>query len=127
MFQFFKNDVKKVGQECNKLTQPGFKRNCFNALARQLYLIIDGKSEKVFQLCALMPAGWTNYCVGISALTYLGVGDTELPFDVCGKIEEAGKEECYRELIDPIKKFFQNTDLCNKIKDEIWRNRCKNG
>ena len=125
MFQFFRGDIKKVGQECHKLSDPGFKRNCFNALARQIHPLTDGKTERVFEMCKLMPGEWVDYCIATNAVAYLGVGDTELPFDICEEMQDPGRGECYKALIGPMK--FLNVDLCDKISDETWRNKCKQG
>ena len=62
----------------------------------------------------------------VNANAYFSVGDRETPFAICDRIQETAKDQCYNKLVVTIKyqKKEEISDLCNKIKEETWRERC---
>jgi hypothetical protein len=126
MYQQFRGDIAKVGRECNRVPDPENKKMCFNGLARQIHPVTAGITDRVFEMCGLLPAEWNNYCVNANALAYFGVGDRELPFEICNRVsQEENKAECYQGLIGFIRNSGENYDkLCGKINDIVWKDAC---
>lgn len=125
-YQLFKGDIKKVGQLCDRVKENENKEMCFNGLARQIHPITAGDVDAVFGICSLLPGEWNNYCVVINANAYFSVGDREIPFAICDRIQETAKDQCYNKLVVTIKyqKKKEIPDLCGKIKEETWREKC---
>lgn len=127
MYQLFDRDIKRVGQECHRVSDPENKKMCFNGLSRQIHPLTAGKIELTFKLCSLLPTEWNNYCVVVNAQSYFGVGDRELPFSVCNSVDESAKDECYRSIIGSIGAYGEDRQkLCPKIEDKEWRETCLN-
>lgn len=129
MYQMFHGDLARVGQECLKVKNPDFKETCFNGLSRQIHPITSGDIDKVFSLCGLLPAEWINYCQTTVARSDFSVGGRALPFQICGRSEEAEKRDCYTKLFSTISAYSapsQKTEFCSLISEVSWRTACKN-
>ena len=132
MHEIFKGDLRRIGEECVKLTSDDFKTTCFNALSRQIHPFTDGSADKTFVLCSNMPSKeWEHYCVKVIASADFSVGGRDVGFDICDKIyQQVHREECYGNLIGQIKAFAKNSEeknlWCNKIKEESLREECLN-
>ena len=128
MYQMFGQDVTPVGVECLKLGNNIYKETCFDSLARQIHPVTNGNPDEVFRLCGLMPQGFETACITSIVRAAFGVGDRELPFSLCERIEETSKISCYQSLGGIIKSYYANSQdgqaLCEKITNPKWRNLC---
>jgi len=130
MFQLFEGDVQKVGAECVKLQNSTYQKTCFNSLARQIHPVIQGDRDTAFELCGLMPNDWIHYCISTVAVSEFSVGGRDLPFEICAGIDSSGKESCYPTLFG-IMQVYTNTpeeytQLCEKIQEDLWKDKCLN-
>lgn len=130
MYTQFKGDIKKIGEECDRLTNSTYKATCFDALARQIHPIVKGSVDETFNQCQKMPSeSWNNACVVSIARAFFSVGDLTTPFEICNKIQDSGKKDCYQNLLGYINYVVQAEDqkqtLCNKISDQTWKNNCQ--
>ncbi|MBA3733149.1 hypothetical protein H0W91_02105 [Patescibacteria group bacterium] len=130
IYQFYKGDVKKVGQNlCLPLTNPEYQRMCFDGLSRQIHPLTQGSSTKTLSLCGLMPnSKWKNFCVGVNASASYAVGDHNVPFKICAEVSEDGKGECYERIFGIAKAYSKtSTDFkleCNKVTEQSWKEQC---
>jgi len=128
IYEFFNGDVRKIGEECLKVDNPHHKKTCFNGLARLIHPITEGSVDTTFQLCALMPSGWINYCITTIAIADFSVGGRDTSFKICARIDESVKESCYNSLYGMIS-IYTNTpeehnELCSKIQEDEWQQKC---
>ena len=129
MYRIYDGDIAKIGKECAGVEKPEFKEQCFNGLARQIHPVAGDNIDKTFDMCALMPENRENYCLSIVASADFSVGGRELPFGICNRMYTENRgDSCYRELVDTLKIYESNkkqrTELCAKIKDPAWRDKC---
>jgi hypothetical protein len=128
MYQQFHGDLKKVADQCAKVKPDNFMEMCYNGLSRQIHPIAAGNLDQTFNLCGLLGGRWTDYCIVINDNAAFSVGDRSLPFAICARIDDVSRDNCYQGLIGEInvysKSSAEHTELCNKINDETWRNRC---
>lgn len=130
MYQQFRGDLKKVADQCAKITPANLEDMCYNGLSRQIHPIAAGSLDKTFQLCSLLGGQWTDYCININDTASFSVGDRSLPFAICEKIDAAGKDQCYQGLVGMINAYAKSPDehssWCDKVTDSTWQERCKN-
>ncbi|MEO5635204.1 MAG: hypothetical protein ABIS26_02610 [Candidatus Paceibacterota bacterium] len=132
IYQYYQGDVKKVADNlCAKVTDENFKQTCFDGLARQIHPLTEGKAEKVLSYCSLMPdQRWKNFCTSVNAGASYSVGDHISPFQICGAIDQSGKEECYSRVISMMKSYQKPgenlAEMCAQITDKEWQDRCQN-
>lgn len=129
MYQLFGRDIEKVGQACLAVENPVLQKTCFDGLARQIQPLTKGSVSLSFSLCALMPSGWVDFCVITLAASGFGVGDREIPFQLCAQIDSSvSKKECYHTLSGMVRfyarSFQERKQWCEKIKDETFRRGC---
>jgi len=129
LYQRFQGDVERVGEECLNIEDSTHQRTCFNGLARQIHPITAGSVDTTFELCEKMPTDWIDYCVLTVAGSAFGVGDREVPFQICGRIEAVEtKKECFSTLSGHIGAYAKNTqeqqEWCRKILDNSIRENC---
>lgn len=125
--KLFKGNLSKVGSECVKLDNNVSKSACFDGVFRALSSdtkeIVDLKFEK----CNKMPSSWINKCIAIQSQAGYMQGDRKYAFEICARINETGKEECYNMLFR-IMKYYSSSDersaLCSKIKQIHWQKEC---
>ncbi len=126
MYRSFNGDLERVGYECLKLQNSIYQRTCFDAIARQIHPNSKGNPAEVLRNCNLMPSEWINSCIISVAGTELSVGGKVLPYELCSRIGESSKTDCYRRIAEVIatNKFADRKDLCNKIPILEQRNNC---
>ncbi|MEK7534024.1 MAG: hypothetical protein AAB600_01675 [Patescibacteria group bacterium] len=129
MYQMFKADLGKVGEECLKLTDNTYKITCFDGLARQIHPLTKGNAQEVFKLCSTMPSVWVDPCITSIAKAAFSVGDTTIPFKLCSQVHENSKASCFETLADIIQAYTRNNlkerkTLCDKIPNIIFRQKC---
>ena len=123
--------IKRTGSElCAKVKKPEFEQMCFDGLSRQIHPLTEGKAEKTLELCSLMPSQkWNNYCVSVNAGASYAVGDHSVPFEICAKIGESGKEECYGRVFSNMRAYVKPNEnlkaLCAKVSEPTWRSKCE--
>lgn len=129
MYQMFKGDIKRVGEECLKVENPEHRRICFNGLSRQIHPLTKSNVDKTFQLCSLLPTGWVNYCSTTVALSDFSVGGRDSAFKICNKIDGSGKENCYSSLFGTMSVYARTSDeyreFCGMISEERWQEECR--
>lgn len=130
MYQMFHEDLARVAKECVRLTNTVYQKTCFDSLARQIHPLTHGGVEKTFLLCSTMPKPWDNACVISIAKASFGVGDRTIPFELCERIENDVKTQCFQELSDIITSYTMNDlkqkdILCNKLPTSPLQQRCK--
>ncbi len=128
MYQMFKGDLRKVGDECLKVKNSDHQKTCFNGLSRQIHPLTKGDVNSTFELCSLLPPEWVDYCTTTIALSDFSVGGRDLSFKICAKINESGKESCYHSLYG-VMLVYSNTDeeyqkFCSDILEEEWKKGC---
>jgi len=128
MYQMFKGDLKKVGEECLKVKDSNHQKTCFNGLARQIHPLTKGDVDTAFSLCSLLPIDWVSYCVTTIALSDFSVGGRDLPFEICAKIDESEKERCYYGLYGVMSVYSKTNEeyreFCKNISEESWWQKC---
>src|SRR3989344_9342082 len=96
------------------------KSMCFNGLARQIHSVASDNVDAVFGMCGLLPSEWFNYCINSIVAAEYSVGGRELPFEICNRVGQESRAECYEGLIGLIKNSGENyNNLCDKIRDVI--------
>lgn len=125
MYQMFKGNLTKVGEECLKVVNSTHQKTCFNALARQIHPLTKGNVDSTFQLCNLLPSTWVNYCATTVALSDFSVGGRDSSYKICAGINESGKKECYSSLYGVMAVYSRSQDeyrkFCQDILEEKWR------
>ena len=129
MYQIFKGDIKKVGEECLKVKNTTYQGICFNALARQIHPLTKGSVDSTFELCGKLPRDRVSYCIITVALSDFSVGGRDLSFKICARIDESGKEYCYRSLYGVMSIYARTLDehkeFCTYIQEGRWEQECK--
>lgn len=131
MYQIFRGDVAKVGQQCLKLTNKIYQRTCFDGLARQIHPLTKGSAEQTFRLCSLMPKDWIDPCIISIVKAEFGVGGREIPFILCERVNANSRSACYNGLAEIIKSYTTNNkterqNLCLKLPDQTIQSSCLN-
>jgi hypothetical protein len=129
-FQFYQGDLKKVANVCLQVKNPQYQNMCFDGLARQIHPLTDGLTTKTLGLCSLMPSQkWDDFCVSVNAGASYAVGDRVEPFEICGAIEESGKDDCYNRIFADMNAYRKPgdnfKDQCSKISDADFRAECE--
>lgn len=128
MYGQFGGDIGKIGVECGKINQSDLMEMCYNGLARQIHPIAAGNIDKTFDLCGKMDGKWIDYCILTNGTAAFSVGDRSLPVEICDRIDAAAKDKCYQGLIGMIaiyaKSDGEHSVACDKIDNQIWRDRC---
>lgn len=127
MYQLFGGNIKKVGEECLKVGEPSLKRTCFDGLARQIHPETFGSVDKVFSLCSLVPKDWVEECVLTIVGAFYSVGDHEVPFKICQRLDGAEKMRCEDRLSNLIRFNFSPEGkevLCERITTPQPRETC---
>ena len=132
MYQLFQGDIARVGQECLAVENPLFQKTCFDGLARQIHPLTKSDVFLSFSLCGLMPSDWVDFCVITIAASGFGVGDREVPFQICAHFKDsAPQKECYRTLSGMIKFHARSSQekqqWCGRIQDEAFLKECLAG
>jgi hypothetical protein len=130
MYQLFGRDIKKVGLKCDQVGDEKNREMCFDGLSRQIHPLTAGKTPRTFELCALLPSfKWNNYCVGVNAASSYGVGDRNIPFELCANIHPTGKLDCYGKLFSIMRTYQKDGEdtkkLCGKVSDLDFRKKCE--
>jgi hypothetical protein len=132
MFQHFKGDLKKTAEGCDAVTNPEYKKTCYNNFARQIHPLTEGKKEKVISLCQNATGKeWQDYCVITNMTASWSVGDRQMPFELCSSFEEPLQSQCFDQLIGMINFEYGNKPdqkklYCEKISNPNEKNRCLN-
>ncbi len=125
MYQMFKGNITRVGEECLKVENSTHQKTCFNALARQIHPLTKGDANSAFKLCSFLPPEWTNYCTTVIAVSDFSVGGRDMSFKICARINEAEKENCYGSLHSIISVYSRTPEeyqrFCQGILEEKWR------
>lgn len=128
LYQYYGGDLKKVGETCLTVRPEDAKSTCFDGLSRQIHPITQNKPDEVFRLCANLPADWQNFCHISNVKAAFSVGDRSMPYEVCARIDQGAKAECYQSLSGIIAAYAtspdQKREWCNKIKDTDYRKSC---
>ena len=128
MYRYFRGDVKKIGEECLKVNDTTHQKTCFNGLARQIHPITKSNVDIAFQYCEQMPQDWIDYCLTTITTADFSVGGRDMSFQICARIGEQGKEQCYQNLFAAMKAYSPMREdyekLCQKILEDEWRQRC---
>ncbi len=128
MYQMFKGDIKKVGEECLKVKNAEHQKICFNGLSRQIHPLTKGDADTAFKLCSLLPSQWVNYCLTTITLSDFSVGGRDLSFKICARINVSEKENCYTSLFGVMSVYDSTSDehenSCKNILEESWQEKC---
>lgn len=128
LYQLYRGDLKKVGKICLEVKNQTWQKTCFDGLARQIHPLTKGQSEEVFRQCGLMPGGWVGACVSSIAKAAYSVGDRDLPYVLCSRLEGKDGEDCYNLLIAIIKSYYPDLDKrqtsCEKVPAGNLRDKC---
>lgn len=128
MYAVFKGDLRKIADECGKLTDKGLQSTCFDALARQIHPLAKGSPAEINRMCAFMPEDRINACIISVAKAEFSVGGREVPFSLCSKLREDSQQVCYDEIASFISIYAKSkeevTQLCRKIPNVAWRAKC---
>lgn len=128
MYQQFHGDIRKVGDQCGKIKQTNLMEMCYNGLSRQIHPIAGGNIDKTFDLCGQLGGKWVDFCIIVNETASFSVGDRSLPFAICQRINAESRDSCYQGLVGMIniyaKSSAEQTDWCNKIDNQTWRERC---
>ncbi len=131
MYVQFHGDLKKVASYCDAVQDPDLQGMCYNNFARQIHPLTNGKTDAAFALCQNATGEkWQNYCLETIASAAFSVGDHEkMPFEICSRIGESSKKECYQELSGMIwgeagKDVSVGDELCGRIQDKTFREEC---
>lgn len=129
MYRVFEGDLEKIGSECLKVEDKILRETCFNGTARQIHPITGGNADKVFEMCALMPREWENYCLITIASADFSVGGRELPFEMCNRMNRENRgDECYSKLLGNIDIYIkdkkEHTFWCGKIENLKYQVKC---
>ena len=129
MYQLFGGDIKRIGEECLKVTNSEYRKTCFDSVARQIHPLTEGNPEKVFSMCGLIPKEWQDACIASIAKAAFTVGDRVLPFTLCNKLEGRGQDTYYELLIPTMKAYIpdreKRSDVCKEINPLEWKNQCQ--
>lgn len=107
MFQLFKGDLERVGQECLKLTNNEYQKTCFDALARQIHPLTRGSVDQTFALCHKMPNDWIDPCIFTIVGAYYSVGDRVIPYEICNRLTNERKDYCDKYLASVVKSYSE--------------------
>ncbi len=128
MYQMLKGDIKKVGEQCLKVTNSTHQKICFNALARQIHPIAKGDTDSTFKLCNLLPTEWINYCMTTVAVSDFSVGGRDLSFKICSNISEESKGDCYNSVFGSMSVYARSQEefnsFCIHVLEENWKSYC---
>ncbi len=128
MYRLFRGDIQKIGEQCGQLTQIDLLYMCYNGLSRQIHPIAAGSLDQTFKLCGQLSGTWVDYCISTNATASFSVGDRTLPFQICDRIDQNGKNQCYSGLVAQIGAYAKiredRSSWCAKIKDQAWKDQC---
>ncbi len=128
IYQFFHQDLKKVSQVCDSLSNPFYQKACFNALARQIHPLAAGNVEKTGELCALLPLSRQGECIITNAVSGFAVGDRKTPYLLCAQIDLSQKAQCYHELQDTMAAYaktpLDRREFCDGVLEAVWQKLC---
>lgn len=130
MYQQYRGDLRKVGQECEKLENQNYKVTCFDAIARQINPLSNGDRQSMIQMCSQMPSEhWSDECIYSNVRSSFSVGDRTLPFTTCASLPGSKKLTCYRTLKDMIAVYAlddrDRQSLCRQVYDESVKKECQ--
>jgi len=115
-------DFKKIGEICLTVTPEDAQQICFDGLSRQIHPLTRNQPDEVFKLCNKLPTNWRNACYLTNVIAAFSVGDRSMPFEVCARLQNAHKTECYQNLGVMIDVYAENPAqkkrFCNKITTE---------
>jgi hypothetical protein len=131
LYKAFEGDLARIAVNCDALTNDASKESCFNGLARQINPLTHGSTQEAVALCAKASAGkWYNKCLITNAEAAFAVGDeVKMPFEICGKIDEAVRGTCY-ERLSALIALYAGTNvkraeqLCANIGERQYRESC---
>lgn len=130
-YQLFKGDISKVPPVCMQIKNQAQQQMCFDGLARQIHPLTRGGVSKTFELCGLMPEDkWVDFCLVTNAVSSFSVGDRTEPFELCSRMNDPGKSDCFSRLFATMNIYINNRQefqsLCLKVEDYNRRNLCLN-
>ncbi len=119
-------NIGEISDVCNKVYNSTNQQACFNGLARQINGLAAGNADNIFNMCQDISKNWNDYCLVTNVDSAFNVGDRELPYQICAKIENSSKTECYQTLVSLIKNTpdVAKEAECKKIDDPIWQQKC---
>jgi hypothetical protein len=126
----YQGNLQKIANVCLQLKDSTLEATCFDNIARQIHPETGGSVDKAFQLCSLMPSNWQDPCVVSVANAALSVGDGNEPFQICARIDDSDKDNCYSQLLYQLDNYFtpdKKVGVCNNIEDSQWRQKCLSG
>lgn len=127
-YRFFGGDLIKAGEICIGVEDTDHKQTCFDGLARQIHPLTKGSIDETFRMCSLMPSEWVDPCIISITKAFFSVGDREVPYQICNRINPLSKDRCFSELIGIIKGYATNEkdkrEWCRKISNQIWASNC---
>lgn len=94
MHSFFEGDLKKVADECSKLTNEKYKEYCFNNYARQAYAEVFEDISVGESFCKFVPTEEYQYCIRTMAKAASSVGDYNFAFSMCDYSSGKERELC---------------------------------
>ena len=131
MYQMYRGNLEKVAEGCDAVVNPDHKETCYNNFARQIHPETLGKTDKAFELCKNATGKkWQNYCLNTLVAAAFSVGDQEkMPFEICNRISDLEKKQCYDILFGLISLYSPNKSrasaLCDIISDSLYREESK--
>jgi len=131
LYRAFAGDLSRVAGKCDTLTNDASKESCFNGLARQINPLAHGSAQEAFALCAKAASGRRyDNCLITNAEAAFAVGDeVNMPFEICGRIDEAVRGTCYEKLSALIALYAGSNveraqQLCANIGERQYRESC---
>ncbi len=130
-YQHYGGNLIKTALFCDAVKEEEYRDMCYNNLARQIHPLTEGEVRKVFSLCATATGEERqNECILTNMNAYWGVGDNELPFEICETSPMRLRNRCFSSLSGLVN-FRYGTDqtkrgsYCGRIPSDIKPNLCQ--
>jgi len=129
MYQLFHGDLQKVASYCNAVSNPFHQETCYDGLARQIHPLTEGSTNKAFNFCNILTQKWRGFCLISIAQADFSVGGRELPYEICARIDDRNKKDCYQSLYAVVKIYYKNKEerygQCSRIKEVYYKDKCR--
>ena len=129
IYQMVKGDIGKTSDQCDKVPENIYQKECFNNLARQINSLTKGSVAKTVSLCSLVHQNWQDYCVRVNSTSFWSLGDYNTALAICPEVKEPSEQgKCYDSFISRLSsinlKLSEKQALCGKIEPQNYRDRC---
>lgn len=98
MYDVFKLTHKQIAKECMALAVNRLQHNCFVGLFQSIHGYSGNNVDIQFNECSKMPPTWVRSCLMSQVDFGVGQGDDVTPFEVCMRMHDEDKGQCYKNL-----------------------------